>query len=286
MPQINDCTVSVALVTRNRPDSLDRCLWSLRRQSMQPFEVIVSDDSDFDWVARTKEVALNYGASYLVGPKKGLYANRNFAAVQCKGSHVRTMDDDHLFPPDHWAQCQAAIRAAPEAIWTTGEHGFLRDKPLAIAETASQLGPAGVAQAIGNRDDNWAIADGSTIYPRTIFDRGFRMVEEFAFGSAYLEFGAFLYRRGWKSRCVPGAFVEHHILQLSRPDPKSQLFASICYNRYFQPDSLSLIRHLLPHVMSWGDLPGLYKLAHQRWTSTNYGSFHKTASSTNTRENA
>jgi len=38
--------LSVALVTRNRPESLDRCLASLRAQDTQPFEIAVSDDGD------------------------------------------------------------------------------------------------------------------------------------------------------------------------------------------------------------------------------------------------
>ena len=38
--------LSVALLTRNRPESLRRCLASLRAQDCQPSEIIVSDDSD------------------------------------------------------------------------------------------------------------------------------------------------------------------------------------------------------------------------------------------------
>ena len=43
--------LSVALVTRNRPGSLQRALASLRSQNIQPFEAIVSDDPDEEFVS-------------------------------------------------------------------------------------------------------------------------------------------------------------------------------------------------------------------------------------------
>src|SRR5262249_176754 len=153
--------------------------------------------------------------------KRGLYANRNFAAVNCQGTHIRTMDDDHILPPDHLSKCLAAVRSDRNAIWTTGEHGFIDGKSVGIAKTPNHLGTAGVGQRIWSLDNNWGIADGSTIYPREVFDQGFRMVEDFGFGSSYLEFGAFLHKNGWRCRCVTGAWVEHRATGLSQPDPAS-----------------------------------------------------------------
>jgi len=257
--------LSVALVTCNRPVSLERALVSLRAQSVQPFEVIVSDDSAAELVEPARVVAKKYGCIYCAGPRRGLYANRNFAARQCRGSHIRTMDDDHVLPREHFSQCLEAVKSDLYAIWTTGEMGFLNGKSVGIAETAAQLGPAGVGEGIVQHDDNWGIADGSTIYPREVYDRGYRMVEDFGFGSSYLEFGAFLYGLGWKCRCVIGAFVEHHAMSLSPLDPRSLCFASICFNRYFRPSAFRLVRHLLHHRESWTQLTKLFEMAHHRW---------------------
>jgi glycosyltransferase involved in cell wall biosynthesis len=176
--QSADIQLSIALVTWNRPDSLERALASLRAQSVQPFEVIVSDDSQMEYKEATRAIAAKFGCSYNSGPHRGLYANRNVAAQQCRGTHIRTMDDDHILPPDHLAKCLQAASTDANAIWTTGEIGYLQGQLVDSAEVANQLGPSGVGERIENPDDNWGIADGSTIYPRNVFDRGFRMVRK------------------------------------------------------------------------------------------------------------
>ena len=270
--------LSVALVTRNRPESLDRCLGSLRKQNVQPFEVVVSDDSDVDGAAATRAVAERWGCRYTTGPKRGLYGNRNHAALTCRGTHIRTMDDDHTFPDGHFAQCLAAVKGDPRAIWTTGEISFIEGMHFDPAETANQLHPSGVGTAVENPDDNWAIADGSTIYPASVFASGLRMVEEFGYGESYLEFGAFLYRNGYRSRCIRGALVEHHASYetVSRGGSaqaiKGRVWASLCYNLYFRPNWILAARYATlaavrgPARMELAAcLPRLLTMAHQRW---------------------
>ena len=267
----DDVRQSIALVTRNRPDSLRRCLESLRAQDERPHEVTVSDDSDDEFATETRRVAGEYDCRWIAGPRHGLYANRNFAALQCSGTHIRTMDDDHTFPPGHFAQCAAAVRSDPKAVWTTGEIGFIDGKFHDKAETAAQLHPSGVGGPVDDPGDNWAIADGSTIYPAEVFRGGLLMVEDFGFGSSYLEFGAFLYRHGFHSRCVRGAIVEHHaeISTLIRDNPESRLFASLCYNLFFQPDLLRAARYTVPYLgrnfSLAAKLPALFRRSKLRW---------------------
>jgi glycosyltransferase involved in cell wall biosynthesis len=262
---MEDIRLSVALVTRDRTESLERGLTSLRAQNVQPFEVIIADDSGVEYKSTTRAVAEKYGCIYCVGPHRGLYANRNFAFLQCQGTHIRTMDDDHILPPGHLRRCLEAIKKDPKAIWTTGEIGYLNGILVGVGDTASQLEPAGVGIRVENLDDNWGIADGSTIYPREVFDRGFRMVEDFKFGSSYLEFGAYLYQNGWKCRCIRGAMVEHYATELGRPDVLSQMFASICFNRYFRPDAWRAVRYLANYWRNWMNLPGILEMARRRW---------------------
>ncbi len=262
--------ISVALVTRNRPESLRRCLESLRAQSAQPWEVIVSDDSDAENSADSREVARLLGCRWMAGPRRGLYANRNAAALACAGTHLRTMDDDHTFPEGHFSRCLEAVRKDPRAIWTTGETRLSGGRLLDEFDTAGQLHPSGLASAVADPDDNWAVADGSTIYPAEIFQRGFRMTEAFSFGSSYLEFGALLFRHGWKSRCISGALIEHHLETAPQPrEAASQLFACLCFNLRFKPSRARLLRHALPIIVRNPQLalamPRLFRLVKERW---------------------
>src|SRR5688572_14108479 len=227
--------LSVALVTRNRPESLRRCLASLRAQDPQPWEIVISDDSLDAFVEETQAVAKEFRARYVPGPRRGLYANRNAVARACRGTHVRSMDDDHTFPSGHFAQCLAAVQSRPEALWTTGEQSDINGEFFAFQPRANQLHPSGVGCPVSQPNDNWAIADGATVFPRTVFTEGRGFVEEFGFGSAYLEFGALLYSMGWRSCCIPDAYVEHHAeaATVVRSAAPSRLFASICYNLHF-----------------------------------------------------
>jgi glycosyltransferase involved in cell wall biosynthesis len=239
----------------------------LRQQDEQPFEIVISDDSD-DPTANAP-IAKEFGATHVVGPRRGLYANRNAVALVCRGTHIRTMDDDHTFPSGHLGACLEAVKRDPGAVWTCGEQSFIDGEPHIFAAQAAQLHRSGAACAVENADDNWAIADGSTIYPREVFDRGFRLVEEFGYGSSYLEFGALLYARGWRSRCVPGAFVEHHdqAATQNRRSPVSCLYASLCFNLYFRRNLFRVVRHAMPHAAHFGLLPRLLHLARSRWES-------------------
>jgi glycosyltransferase involved in cell wall biosynthesis len=276
--------ISIALVTRNRPKSLARALKSICRQSVQPYEVVVSDDSDTDFADETKVVAEKWNCRYVAGPRRGLYANRNHVALACRGTHIRTMDDDHLLPEGHMAQCLEAVRSDPQSIWTTGEVAFLNGIRY-FARTASQLAPSGVGETVKDVNDNWAIADGSTIYPAIIFAAGHRMLEQ-GYGSSYLEFGAYLYHHGFKSRCILDAVVEHYpednsILMRGYNIEvlESQMFAMLCANLYFKPNYILLARYLLPCLWrvstkknSMAMLFSSFGKARERWSLPNtYG---------------
>lgn len=250
---LSEIRISVALVTRNRPECLDRCLESLRAQNIQPFEVVVSDDSDLDRAQETETIAKRWDCRYISGPRRGLYANRNYAALACKGTHVRTMDDDHVFPEEHMKQCLNAVSSDPLSIWTTGEISFVDGNYYVKANNAGQLHPSGVGGPVADVNDNWAIADGSTIYPKDIFDKGYRMIEDYKYGSSYLEFGAYLYHHGFRCRCVPDAFVKHYADKstINRNDSnfiESIFYSSLCFNLYFKTNYMLATKYIISYI--------------------------------------
>jgi glycosyltransferase involved in cell wall biosynthesis len=171
---------------------------------MQPFEVIVSDDSDAQYVSEVERIAKHWDCQYISGPRRGLYANRNHAAFACKGTHVRTMDDDHEFPEGHFDVINRAVSQDPESIWIIGEYN---EHPTA----SSQLGLPGEIQPRGfsgppqDYDDCFAISDGAAIYPKTILDTH-HYLEAFSFGHLYLEFGARLKALGYRIRLCPDTY--------------------------------------------------------------------------------
>lgn len=235
--------LTIAIVTRNRAVSLRRTLASLERQRTHGLEILISDDSEGDHAARTREVAEAFGCRYLRGPRRGLYANRNASALAARTTHVRTMDDDHEFPPGHLDACLAAIARDPEAVWTLSEfrpgdpHGDGRGTP------PGQLNARGFSEPPAAGAPIWAIADGATIYPRSIFTSGQLFVDDFTFGAAYLELGSRLYRAGFRIRHLPDTYVIHHYDPATRSildrrvDLASRFFAMLAHALVHQPSA-------------------------------------------------
>lgn len=237
---MTDLLLSVALVTRNRPDSLARALRSLRAQTVQPAEVVISDDSDKANAQAVAKLAAEFGCRYTKGPGRGLYANRNWVALACTGTHIRTMDDDHEFPPGHLEQCVAAIARDPDSIWIIGE--VYPDKPLVSqlpVVCPGQLHPRGYSVTPPDPQNTWAIADGATIYPAVLFHRGIRYADDFTFGAVYLELGSRLHRLGYRIRQLEGTYILHHLGPArSISDPlqieAARFFAMLCHSFLYQ----------------------------------------------------
>jgi glycosyltransferase involved in cell wall biosynthesis len=200
--------LSIAIITRNRAEWLRKCLQSWRTQSTQPFEIVVSDDSDPEFDVATMNVASEFECRYVKGPKRGLYANRNNAALACHGTHIMSADDDHTHPPCFTENILINIGVAPECVWTYSEKHPLRpDEP---AQPIPELTPDNRIVAPRDITHCRGIADGSTVYPREIFDEGLRYDETYPFGALWYLWGQQLYRRGYRIRFSDRTFVWHH----------------------------------------------------------------------------
>jgi glycosyltransferase involved in cell wall biosynthesis len=220
----------------------------MRFQNVQPWEVIVSDDSAEESAEEVAEIVQAFGCRYVRGPQGGLYANRNHVAGFCTGTHIRTMDDDHEFPPSHFERCIAALKQDRESIWIIGEYYPTNLERTAPPPCPGQLHPRGFSSDPADSQNCWAIADGAAIYPRIVFDRGIRYVQSFKFGSAYLEFGSRLYWLGYRIRQLLSTYVVHHFDPAARSfhDPEDELasrfFAMMCHSFRYQP---TLVNKLL-----------------------------------------
>jgi GT2 family glycosyltransferase len=109
--------LSVIVCTRDRPDSLARCLESLARQTRGPGEIIVVDNS----AGRTAQaVCLAHPeVTYVHEPRPGLSVARNTGVRASRGELVAFTDDDVELHP-HWASEIVAAFAASGAQAVTG----------------------------------------------------------------------------------------------------------------------------------------------------------------------
>jgi glycosyltransferase involved in cell wall biosynthesis len=193
LPEIR---LSVALVTRNRPHSLERCLRSWRAQSIVPSEIVISDDSDEAHADVVQKLANEFGCRYLSGPRRGLYANRNRASLACTGSYILSEDDDHTHPEDYVARLLELIATAPDRIWILPErHPGVENEALTCP---TELHRSGHGCTPPDPSDCAAIADGCTIYPRGVFDSGLRYDEAYPFGALWYLWGQRLRHAGWR----------------------------------------------------------------------------------------
>ena len=213
--------LSVAIVTRNRPTSLERCLKSWRAQTVSPHEIVVSDDSDPLLQAEIEALCKIYHAFYTIGPRRGLYANRNHAALACHGTHIVTGDDDHTHPLEYVERCHELIEEDPRRIWIFMER--YPNAPQVPLVCPPELYPNGFGGPPKNPEDCAAIADGSTIYPRALFDSGLRYDETYPFGGMWYLWGKWVKHNGWHISFSDRTFVWHHVELDNRPANKNYI---------------------------------------------------------------
>src|SRR2546422_10702578 len=93
MPRL--CTVVIC--TRDRPESLDRCLGAVGALDYPSFDVLVVDNGSS--ATGTREVAERWGARCTVEPRPGLSRARNRGAGEAQGDLIAYLDDDALPEP-------------------------------------------------------------------------------------------------------------------------------------------------------------------------------------------
>ena len=203
--------LSIALVTRNRPDLLSACLESLHQQPHIWYEIVISDDSSSEeFIFQNKILADKFEAKYLEGPRKGLYVNRNFVAKNCKGTHIRTMDDDHTFPKDHLRICLDKITEDPDSVWIIGEYNPTEVILSTPHPVPAEIHPRGFSITPKDTQNSRAISCGASIYPKNIIELNILNSEDFKFGSVYLEYGSRLKYLGFRIRHISETYVIHN----------------------------------------------------------------------------
>lgn len=105
--------VTVCIPTRGRPRDLARTLSSLEASTYPITQVVVADDGhDLDTRAACRDAVIN--VDYVLGPRRGLGANRNRAIAASTGDIVLFLDDDCLLLPSFLETALARMRYAEQ----------------------------------------------------------------------------------------------------------------------------------------------------------------------------
>lgn len=117
--------VSVVIPNYNYARTLELCLASLHHQTLQPFEVIVSDDASTD---DSVAVAERFGCRVLRAEVNGgVSAARNAGAAAARGDVLFFLDSDQALTPDSLENAARLLRADPGLGCV---HGIIAAEPL------------------------------------------------------------------------------------------------------------------------------------------------------------
>lgn len=115
-------TVSVVIVSRDRPDALRRCLTGLAQQFLHPFEVVVVGDRASRQTVATLPLAAQ--AKLIAFDEANISRARNRGIAAAAGEVVAFIDDDSV-PEPTWLQYLTAPFERPE-VEAAG--GFVRGR--------------------------------------------------------------------------------------------------------------------------------------------------------------
>lgn len=181
--------IAVVVCTHRRPLELERCLESLRRQTLPPAEIVVVDNAPPSPAARG--AAQSAGARYVPSPQRGVSRSRNVGARHCASPIVAYIDDDMTAHPEWLAAVADAFRD-PGVGAVTGPV-----LPLALAgedevahRRALRHQPWGArAFRVDKGSADWferahfgGIGDGNMAFRRTLFEGGLAFEERIGRG--------------------------------------------------------------------------------------------------------
>ena len=105
--------LSICVTTINAVDDLSSCLQALWQSSVKPSYVVVADDSPaLEIQQQNRQIVNQYpGTGYIIGPHRGVCANRNCALENLPPSDfIAFIDDDICVAPDYIANVLSRYR--------------------------------------------------------------------------------------------------------------------------------------------------------------------------------
>ncbi len=114
-------SISVVIPAYNEEVSLAVCLDSLRKQTLEPYEIIVVNNNSTD---STCEVAHSYGATVISEEKQGIMPAMYAGMSATSGEIIARCDADSVVPPDWLETINSELNKHPNAVGITGPGNF------------------------------------------------------------------------------------------------------------------------------------------------------------------
>ena len=191
--------IAVIVPTRNRPDSLSRCVDALDRQTVIPqLDVVVVDDGSDDRAAVATAVAASRRARLIRFDRpRGPAAARN-AGVRAANAEILLFTDDDCVPAPDWAaRLAAAVEHGADVVAGVTVNGS-PDDPVASASEAIRgyVQRAGACAATNN------LGAAARVLAGVAFDESYRYAED-------RDWCARVLASGYSLRVEPRAVVTH-----------------------------------------------------------------------------
>jgi GT2 family glycosyltransferase len=213
--------VSTVVLTRDRPDSLRRCLGSLRANQYRPFEIVVVDNGSEAARREAREWLAGWDAElpvkYVECPPDGFAALRQRSYDNAAGEFVVSIDDDCEAAADMLERVVERFRAEPDVGMIGGQ---LENIGFEGAERFKGRGRLGINGRYEPVEDP-ALADvfgsANQSVRRRAFDEAGGYDPYFSDGMEEADLALSLRSAGWKVVYDPDVRVKHiHLAQRFR----------------------------------------------------------------------
>lgn len=233
-------SLGILICTINRPRVLQRCLSSIAAGRVQPHEIIVSDDSPDG--RETAAVCSAFPAvRYVVGPRRGLCANRNAVIRHAGADFVSLLDDDAVVSVDFVGLALAIIRTLPPRTLVTGT--VIEDGQPVVPGKTSFLGFFAAATDGQIRNINL----NSNLLPRSAFERA-RFDEMISYGYEDMDVCTRLLSQGYAIR------HEASLINTHLPPPRT---ATVDRERFAMAGRARFYTSVKRYLLYERDLPRL-----------------------------
>jgi GT2 family glycosyltransferase len=224
MKALAQCSVSVVVPSKNRPEEVARMLASLRAQATLPLEVIVVDQSEPSYALEPFPELLHVHDPGL----RGLTAARNRGLSQARGDIVLFFDDDVVLDSDCVAEVAELFGRRPDIVGAQCTiHNPWDDAPFSLHDLATVVFERGFFDSRPiqrNGEQIPRLIDGlASAYRRTLFETerfdeslpGYGLAEDWDFTKRAARHGNLM--------VIPGARVRHLHSQKNRADVRAYL---------------------------------------------------------------